>query len=108
MNFDKGEDPILESALRRVLRREEPGAEFVSRVRTRIRQNRRQRIQRYWTAVAALLAVSVAADLGVRGYQDWSRQSALRARQELSVAFRITTAKLHATHRMIHRSVNAG
>ena len=105
MNFEQ--ESAFEEALRRALKRESPSAAFADRVRGQIEERRTKRATRYWMAVAAMVAVSVGAGTAAHEYQDHRQAEATKAGQELVVALKITSSKLHATQKMIRRRSNA-
>jgi hypothetical protein len=104
---DLKDDSAFEGALRRALQRESPSTQFADRVRGRIEAQRRKRVTRYWMAVAAMVAVSVGAGTAVHDYETQRQAKAAKAGQELVIALKITSSKLHATQKMIRRRTNA-
>ena len=93
----------LETALRRALKREHPRADFAKRVLARAAERRRQAATRVWMAIAAILVAGVLIAAGMRNYELQREAEAQKAGHDLALALRITSAKLHLTHRMIRR-----
>jgi ferric-dicitrate binding protein FerR (iron transport regulator) len=104
---DLKDESAFEAALRRALRRESPSTQFAERVRGRIEVRRRKRATRYWMAVAAMVALSVGAGTAVHDYETQRQAKATKAGEELVIALKITSSKLHATQKMIRRRTNA-
>jgi hypothetical protein len=101
----------LEAALRRALKRQEPSRDFTARVlaattMAKTATRRKQSVTRVWMAIAAMLLVAAFLVSGVRRYQLQREAEAQKAGHDLALALKITSAKLHATHRMIRRRSN--
>lgn len=105
MSFEQ--EDAFEEALRRALRRESPAAGFANRVHKRMEVRRAKRLTRYWMAVAAMAAVSIAAGTAVHDYEEHRQAEASKAGEEVVIALKLTSNKLHATHKMIRRRTNA-
>lgn len=105
------QDLDLEAALHRALRRHEAPAGFESRVLARTGIRRQQSVVRTWMAIAAMLVAIALAGESLHHYAvqrdaETQKVEAQKAGRELVLALKITSAKLHATHRLIRRRSN--
>ena len=96
----------LEDELRIALRRQQPSEAFTGRVLARVAERRRKKQAVTWMAVAAMFAGGAFLTADVREYQHRREAEARRAGRDLVIALKITSAKLHATSRMIRRRTN--
>jgi type VI protein secretion system component VasF len=84
----------LEDRLRRAFEREDPPEGFADRV---IERTRARRAMPRWIAAAAAVLVLAGAGYGYR----W--QQGLKAKREVLLAFRLTSAKLNHIHMQVAR-----
>jgi len=97
----------LEDELRAALRRQEPPADFASRVISAAARTPAKPSPRAWTRWVAGMAAGIALTAGVAGYQRYEGE---RAKSQVMLALRITAAKLSKAQKKvlmlnaIHRS----
>jgi len=89
----------LEDELRSALRREPSPPEFRAKVMARVPHSRS-----WMMPIAAVLAFAALVPVGAFEYRQREQARAIKARNDLALALRITRAKLQQTRDRVHRS----
>jgi len=97
----------IEEHLRVALAREQAPKGFASRVIQKAAERRRRRTALAWMAIAALFAAASLITVEVRDYEARREEAGRKAGQQVALALKIASAKLHATRKLLRRTTHA-